>query len=97
MANEAEDAFDKLEAGAKAVAKKVTDPGKDLGDEYQKEKGKEQAGDYDQTDESGAKDPMSPEKIASHEPTAVKRGDVRTVSGPLGDVVMDGPKKVSAL
>jgi hypothetical protein len=73
MADEVEDTFDKLKAGAKAVAKKVTDPGKDIGDEYQKEKGKEQAGDYEQAEESGSKDPMSPEKIASHEPTAVKR------------------------
>ena len=32
MADEAENTFDKLKAGAKAVAKKVTDPGKDLGD-----------------------------------------------------------------
>jgi hypothetical protein len=73
MAKEAEDTFDKLKAGAKAVAKKVTDPGSDMGTEYEKEKGKERAGDYQQTDESGSKDPMSPEKIASHEPTAVKR------------------------
>lgn len=73
MADEVEDTFDKLKAGAKAVAKKVTDPGKDLGAEYDKEKGKERAGDFEQSDESGSKDPMSPEKIASHEPTAVKR------------------------
>lgn len=73
MADEVEDTFDKLKAGAKAIAKKVTDPSKDLGNEYQKEKGKEQAGGYSQTGESGANDPMSPEKIASHEPTAVKR------------------------
>lgn len=78
MAEEVEDTFDKLKAGAKAVAKKVTDPGKDLGSEYEKEKGKERAGDYEQTrdygqTEEGSKEPMSPEKIASHEPTAVKR------------------------
>ena len=41
MADEIEGTFDKLKAGAKAVAKKVTDPGKDLGDEYDKEKGRE--------------------------------------------------------
>lgn len=34
--DEIEDTFDKLNAGAKPVAKKVTDPGKDLGEEYQK-------------------------------------------------------------
>jgi hypothetical protein len=73
MAEEAEDTFDKLKAGAKAVAKKVTDPDRDLGEEYEKEKGKERAEDYGRTDESGSKDPMSPEKVASHEPTAVKR------------------------
>jgi hypothetical protein len=44
MADEVEDTFDKLKAGVKAIAKIVTDPSKDLGYEYQKEKGKEQAG-----------------------------------------------------
>jgi hypothetical protein len=81
MADEVEDTFDKLKAGAKAVAKKVTDPGKDLGAEYDKQKGKERAGDYGQTNESGSKDPMSPEKIASHEPTAVKRDKNQPSSG----------------
>jgi hypothetical protein len=74
MAEEIENTFDKLKDGAKAVAKKVTDPSKDLGDEYHKERSKDSKNeDYEQTDSSGSKDPMSPEKIASHEPTAVKR------------------------
>jgi len=81
MADEAEDAFDKLKAGTKAVAKKVTDPSKDLGGEYNKEKDKERAGGFEQTDESDTKDPMSPEKIASHEPTAVKRDKNQGTSG----------------
>jgi hypothetical protein len=81
MADEVEDTFDKLKAGAKAVAKKVTDPGKDLGDEYQKEKSKERAGDYEQSGESENKDPMSPDKIASHEPTAVKRDKNQGTTG----------------
>jgi len=76
MAEETEDTFDKLKAGAKAVAKKVTDPGKDLGDEYDKEKGKERAEDF-----TGSSDPMSPEKIASHEPTAVKRDKNQGTTG----------------
>jgi hypothetical protein len=80
MAEETGDAFDKLKAGAKAVAKKVTDPDKDLGSEYQKENGKEKAGDYE-TDASGSNDPMSPEKITSHEPTAVKRDKNQGTSG----------------
>ncbi len=79
MADEIEDTFDKLKAGAKAVAKKVTDPSKDLGDEYDKEKGKEIV--TGQTGESGSNDPMSPEKIASHEPTAVKRDKNQGTTG----------------
>jgi hypothetical protein len=81
MADEIEGTFDKLKAGAKAVAKKVTDPGKDLGDEYEKEKGKGTSKDYLQSDKSGSNDPMSPEKIASHEPTAVKRDPKQGAGG----------------
>ena len=47
MADEVGDTFDKIKAGAKAVAKKVIDPNRDLGTEYEKEKGKERAGDYE--------------------------------------------------
>jgi hypothetical protein len=65
------DTFDKLKAGAKAVGEKVTHPDKDLGVEYEKEKYKEGV---DETTGAGeSNDPMSPEKIRSHEPTAVKR------------------------
>jgi hypothetical protein len=81
MAKETEDTFDKLKAGAKAVAKKVTDPGKDLGDEYNKEKSREIGVDYRETDASGSNDPMSPEKVASHEPTAVKRDKNQSTTG----------------
>ena len=90
MANEIEDTFDKLKAGAKAVAKKITDPDKDLGEEYGKEKNKETSVEVESTvdsqtedsindtidtqaESSITKDPMSPENIAAHEPTAVKR------------------------
>ena len=42
MADEIEETFDKLKAGMKAVAKKVTDPDKDLGEQYEeKEKKRE--------------------------------------------------------
>ena len=69
MAEEVEDTFDKLKAGAKAVAKKVTDPSKDLGVEYDKERGKDNptihergSTGYEQTSQTGTSDPMSPEK-----------------------------------
>ena len=81
MADEIEGTFHKLKAGAKAVAKKVTDPSKDLGDEYNKEKGKDNSTGYGQTTGSGTRDPMSPEKIASHEPTAVRRAPSQGASG----------------
>ena len=80
MAEEAGDAFDKLKAGAEAIAKKVTDPNRDLDTEYEKEKIKEGARDYER-DVSGSNDPMSPEKIASHEPTAVKRDKNQGTTG----------------
>ena len=72
------DTFDKLKAGAKAVGEKVTHPEKDLGVEYEKEKYK--AG-VDETIDVGSNDPMSQEKIRSHEPTAVKRDKSQPSSG----------------
>jgi hypothetical protein len=81
MADEIEGTFDKLKVDAKEVAKKVTDPGKDLGDEYDEEKGKEASEDYQRTDKAGSNDPMSPEKISSHEPTAVRRDPSQGASG----------------
>ena len=88
MAEEVEDTFDKLKAGAKAVAKKVTDPSKDLGDEYDKERGKDNptihehdSTGYEQTSQTGTSDPMSPEKIASKEPTSVRRDPNQGSSG----------------
>ena len=36
---------------------------------------------YEQTTDSGTSDPMSPEKIASHEPTAVRRDPNQGTSG----------------
>jgi hypothetical protein len=80
MSDEVRDTFDKIKPGAKAVARKVTDPNRDLGSEYEKEKGKEKAGDYERN-VSGSNDPMSPEKIASHEPTAAKRDKNQGTSG----------------
>jgi len=81
MANEIEDTFDKLKSGAKAVAKKVTNPSKDLGDEYDKERSNDNPRISEQTGSSGTKDPMSPEKIASNEPTAVRRDSNEGTSG----------------
>jgi hypothetical protein len=76
------DTFDKLKAGAKAVGEKVTHPNKDLGVEYEKEKYKEEVNDeFNRSTDVGSNDPMSPEKIASHEPTAVKRDKNQSSTG----------------
>ena len=81
MANEIEDPVDKLKSGAKAVVKKVTNPSKDLGDEYDKERSKDNPRISEQTGSSGTKDPMSPEKITSNKPTAVRRDPNEGTSG----------------
>ena len=86
-----EDTFDKLKAGAKAVAEKVSHPDKDLGDEYKKEKHKESMSDsehdancgcgHEHSDDHGGKDPMNPDKISEHEPTSVKRDKNQSSTG----------------
>ena len=45
-----------------------------------KRKSRKDARDYER-DVSGSNDPMSPEKIASHEPTAVKRDKNQGTTG----------------
>lgn len=60
-----EDTFDKVKDKAKEVAKKVTDKDTYLGDEEKKN--------YESEGRRADKEPMSPENIREHEPTAVKR------------------------
>lgn len=64
------DTFEKIKDNVKEAAKKVTDP-----DTYTGEK--DESRDY----EKGGKEPMNPEHIASHEPTAVKRDKNQGSSG----------------
>jgi hypothetical protein len=66
------DTFDKLKEGVKKVtgkvedsAEKVVDPDTYTGSDEEKE-----SREYNQ---AGGKEPMNPEDVASHEPTAVKR------------------------
>lgn len=91
MEDKIEDTFDKLKAGAKAVAEKVSHPDKDLGTEYEKEKHKEKMADnehdancgcgHEHSDEHGSKEPMNPDDISKHEPTAVKRDKNQSSTG----------------
>jgi hypothetical protein len=67
------DTFDKIKDKAKNVAEKVTDK-----DTYT---GNEDQSDYRSEGERGNKEPMNPEDIAEHEPTAVKRDKNQGSSG----------------
>ena len=67
------DTFEEIKDNVKGAAKKITDP-----DTYTRDK------DESRDNEKGGKEPMNPEDIASHEPTAVKRDKNQ---GSLGDPV----------
>jgi hypothetical protein len=68
-----EGTFDKIKDKAKNVSEKVTD--KDI---YT---GNEDQGDFASEGQQGNKEPMNPEDIAEHEPTAVKRDKNQGSSG----------------
>jgi hypothetical protein len=74
-----EDTFDKVKEGVKKAAgkvedsaEKVVDPDTYTGSEDEKEV---------RENEKGGKEPMNPEDIAEHEPTAVKRDKKQGTSG----------------
>ena len=68
-----EDTFDKIKDKAKNVAEKVTDK-----DTYT---GNEDQGDYKSEGQRGEREPMNPQDIAEHQPTAVKRDKNQGSSG----------------
>lgn len=67
-----EDTLEEVKDEVKHAAKKVTDSDTYLGSDYEKES---------RDNEAGGKDPMNPEKITKHEPTAVKRDNNQGSSG----------------
>ena len=66
------DTFDKMKKGLKKAGSKVEDTAKDVvdPDTYTGSDKERERRDYN---EAEGKEPMNPENIASHEPTAVKR------------------------
>ena len=66
------DTFEKVKEKAKKAADKITDSDTYLGSHDEKE---------NRQNEKGEKEPMNPEDIAEHEPTAVKRDKNRGSSG----------------
>lgn len=66
------DTFEKVKEGAKKAADKITDSDTYLGSDDEKE---------NRQNEKGEKEPMNPQDIAEHEPTAVKRDKNQGSSG----------------
>jgi hypothetical protein len=85
------DTLDKIKKGVKDTAEKVTDtaekvadPDTYTGSDQEQESNREYKG-------AGGKEPMNPEDIAEHEPTAVKRDqDTEIVEG--GQTGTDSPE-----
>ncbi|HET6726926.1 MAG TPA: hypothetical protein VFH19_02745 [Nitrososphaeraceae archaeon] len=66
------DTFEKVKEEAKKATHKITDSDTYLGSDDEKEP---------RENEKGGKEPMNPEDLAEHEPTAVKRGKNQGSSG----------------
>ena len=75
--------FDKIKKGVKDTAEKVADPDTYTGSSEEKE-----SREYN---EAEGKEPMNPEDIAGHEPTAVKR-DQGTDIADEGQTGTDSPE-----
>lgn len=69
---EVKDTVEEVKDEVKQAAKKVTDSDTYLGSNDEKK---------NSNNEAGGKDPMNPEDIAKHEPTAVKRDKNQGSSG----------------
>ena len=69
---EVKDTVEEVKDEVKQAAKKVTDSDTYLGSDDEKE---------NRDNEVGGKDPMNPEDITKHEPTAVKRNKNQGSSG----------------
>jgi hypothetical protein len=83
--------FEKIKKGVKDTAEKITDsaekaadPDTYTGSEQEKEIKREY-------NEAGGKEPMNPEDVAGHEPTAVKR-DQETEIAERGQTGTDSPE-----
>jgi hypothetical protein len=67
-----EDTVEEVKEGVKKNAEKITDSDTYLGSDDEKE---------NKDNEVGGKDPMNPDDVAKHEPTAVKRDKNQGSSG----------------
>ena len=69
------DTFEKIKKGVKDTAEKITDSAKKVADPdtYTGSDEEKEIKENREYNEAGGKEPMNPDDIAGHEPTAVKR------------------------
>ena len=75
------DTFEKIKKGVKDTAEKITDSAEKVADPDTYTGSDEEKEVNRQNNEAGGKEPMNPEDIAEHEPTAVKRDKNKGGSG----------------
>jgi len=75
------DTFEKIKKGVKDTAEKITDSAEKVADPDTYTGSGEEKEVNRQNNEAGGKEPMNPEDIAEHEPTAVKRNKNKRGSG----------------
>jgi len=75
------DTFEKIKKGVKDTAEKITDSAEKVADPDTYTGSYEEKEVNRQNNEAGGKEPMNPEDIAEHEPTAVKRDKNKRGSG----------------
>ena len=85
------DTFEKIKKGVKDTAEKITDSAEKVADPDTYTGSDEEKGVNREYNEAGGKEPMKPEDIAGHEPTAVKR-DQDTEIAEGGQTGTDSPE-----
>jgi hypothetical protein len=88
-----EDTFEKIKKGVKETAEKITDSAEKVTnpDTYTGSDEEKEIKEVTEYNKAGGKEPMNPEDIARHEPTAVKR-DQDTEIAEGGQTGTDSPE-----
>ena len=85
------DTFEKIKKGVKDTAEKVTDSAEKVADPDTYTGSEEEKEIKREYNEAGGKEPMNPEDVAGHEPTAVNR-DQDTEIAERGQTGTDSPE-----
>src|ERR1044072_2632523 len=85
------DTFEKIKKGVKDTAEKVADSAEKVADPDTYTGSEEEKEIKREYNEAGGKEPMNPEDVAGHEPTAVKRDQDTEIAEP-GQTGTDSPE-----